>query len=65
MVYFKYYSLFSFNHLFEYLSQPEEFLQKTFNAFKQGFPKVDHSGVDARVVLERINSAKKTTSNRT
>ena len=25
----------------------------------QGFPKVDHSGIDARIVLEQINSAKK------
>ena len=31
----------------------------------RGFPKVDHSGIDARIVLEQINSAKnKTTSNR-
>ena len=30
-----------------------------------GFPKVDHSGRSARIVLEQINSAKKTTSNRT
>ena len=27
--------------------------------FNRGFPKVDHSGVDARIVLEQINSAKK------
>ena len=31
----------------------------------QGFPKVDHSGINARIVLEQINAAKKTTSNRT
>ena len=32
----------------------------------QGFSKVDHSGINARIVIEQINSAKKkTTSNRT
>ena len=31
----------------------------------RGFPKVDHSGIDARIVLEQINSAKKATCNRT
>ena len=31
----------------------------------RGFPKVDHSGIGARIVLEQINSANKTTSNRT
>ena len=31
----------------------------------RGFPKVDHSGIDSRIVLEKINSAKKTSSNRT
>ena len=31
----------------------------------RGFPKVDHSDIDARIVLEQINSAKKATSNRT
>ena len=25
----------------------------------RGFPKIDHSGIDARIVLEQINSAKK------
>ena len=25
----------------------------------QGFPKVDHSGIDAKIVLEQINSAKR------
>ena len=30
-----------------------------------GFSKVDHSGIDARIVLEQINSAQKTTFNRT
>ena len=30
-----------------------------------GFPKIDHSGIDARIVLEQINSAKKATCNRT
>ena len=25
----------------------------------RGFPKVDHFGIDARIVLEQINSAKK------
>ena len=25
----------------------------------RGFPKVDNSGIDARIVLEQINSAKK------
>ena len=30
----------------------------------RGFPKVDHSGRSTRIVLEQINSAKKTTSNR-
>ena len=25
----------------------------------RGFPKVDHSGIDARIVLEQINPAKK------
>ena len=29
-----------------------------------GFPKIDHSGIDARIVLEQINSAQKATSNR-
>ena len=33
--------------------------------FIRGFPKVDHSGRSARIVLGQINSAKKTTSNRT
>ena len=33
--------------------------------FIRGFPKVDHSDRSARIVLEQINSAKKTTSNRT
>ena len=27
--------------------------------FIRGFPKVDHSGIYARIVLEQINSAKK------
>ena len=31
----------------------------------RGFPKVDHSGIHARIVLEQITSAKKTSSNRT
>ena len=31
----------------------------------RGFPKVDHSGIDARIVLEPRNSAKKTSSKRT
>ena len=31
----------------------------------RGFPKVDHSGINARIVLEQITSAKKTSSNRT
>ena len=30
-----------------------------------GFLKIDHSGIDARIVLEQINSAQKVTSNRT
>ena len=30
----------------------------------RGFPKVDHSGRSARIVLEQINSAKKPSSNR-
>ena len=36
----------------------------TKNDIIRGFPKVDHSGRSARIVLEQINSAKKT-SNRT
>ena len=28
--------------------------------YNRGFPKVDHSGRSARIVLEQINSAKKT-----
>ena len=31
----------------------------------RGFPKVDHSGINARIVLEQINSTKKNSSNRT
>ena len=27
--------------------------------YNRGFPKVDHSGIDARIVLEQIYSAKK------
>ena len=33
--------------------------------FIRGFPKVDHSDKSARIVEGQINSAKKTTSNRT
>ena len=40
----------------------KEIQRKTENI--RGFPKVDHSDIDARIVLEQINSAKKTTSNR-
>ena len=29
-----------------------------------GFPQIDHSGIDARIVLEQINTAQKATSNR-
>ena len=29
------------------------------NSNPQGFPKVDHSGIYARIVLEQINSEKK------
>ena len=38
--------------------------QLPMNASIRAFPKVDHSGRSARFVLEQINSAKKTTSNR-
>ena len=31
----------------------------TLYASNRGFPKVDHSGIDARIVLEQINSVKK------
>ena len=42
----------------------KEIQRKTENI--RGFPKVDHSDIDARIVLEQINSAKKkTTSNGT
>ena len=33
--------------------------------FIRGFPKVDHSGIDARIVLEQNKFTKKATSNRT
>ena len=29
------------------------------NTYILGFPKVDHSGINARIVLDKINSAKK------
>ena len=35
------------------------------NTITRGFPKVHHSGIDTRIVLEQINSTKKDTSNRT
>ena len=31
----------------------------------RGFPKIDHSGIDARIVLEQNKFSKKATSNRT
>ena len=39
-------------------------IQKLKDKHNRVFPKVDHSGRSARIVLEQINSAKKTTSNR-
>ena len=35
------------------------------NNGNRGFPKVDHSGIDARIVLEQNKFTKKATSNRT
>ena len=35
------------------------------DVINRGFPKVDHLGIDARIILEQNNLSKKTTSDRT
>ena len=47
------------------LKIPHIFLIYVFISYNRGFPKIDHSGINARIVLEQNKFSKKATSNRT